>query len=328
MRRSLALLTRRIMTGAELKYADIGANMTDLQFQGIYHSHRKHDPDVDQVLERARATGVSKMLVTGSNLEESQTAINLCKSNPGLLYSTVGVHPCHATEFESSNIGAEKYLTQLRALAIDNCGDKGPVRAFGEIGLDYDRLNFAPADVQRKYFEKQLQIATEVNLPLFLHSRAAHKDFVDMLSPLVKEGKLPRGGVVHSFTGTVEEMKELVELGFSIGINGCSLKTQENLDVVKEIPLDKLMLETDGPWCEIRPSHASHQQYLKGLPQEQLLPFPAVKKEKFQPGAMVRGRCEPCAIVLVARVVAGVKGISVEEVANAAWQNSTKMFFN
>lgn len=289
--------------------------------------------DREKVIERARFNGVDKMLVTSSHLQESKHVLELCQDYPGLLYSTVGVHPCHATDV--SKAGISDYYDQLKKVALE--GKKtGFVRAFGEIGLDYDRLSYAPADIQREVFKSQLDIAVELDLPLFLHSRAADDDFGAILFPYIESGALPRGGVVHSFTGTVEEMKLLVSKGLYIGINGCSLKTQENLDVAAEVPLDKLMLETDGPWCEIRPSHASFKYHLakatsaeSGQPIKkpaELLPFPTVKKERFAQGTMVTGRCEPCAIGLVAQVVASIKGISVQEVADAAWKNSVHLF--
>lgn len=191
--------------------------------------------------------------------------------------------------------------------------------AFGEIGLDYDRFFHAEKEVQLEWFEKQLDVATEVGLPLFLHSRAASEDFERILS--ARLDKLPRRGVVHSFTGTLDEMKRIVELGFDVGINGCSLKTEENLSVVKEVPLERIQIETDGPWCEMRPSQAS-AKYVEDAP---ALPK-AVKKEKWNEECMVKGRNEPCTIGRVAWCVANVKGVGVEEVAEAAWRNSVRMF--
>lgn len=135
---------------------------------------------------------------------------------------------------------------------------------------------------------------------------------------------------MHSFTGTAEEMERMVKLGLYIGINGCSLKTEENLEVVKRVPLDRLMLESDGPWCEIRPSHAS-SKVLKEA-QEMLdmigeVPrTAAVKKERWVKGKMVKSRNEPAATALVAVVVAMVKGITLEEVCEAAWKNSVELF--
>lgn len=101
-----------------------------------------------------------------------------------------------------------------------------------------------------KYFEAQLDIAVKVQLPLFLHSRAASEDFEKLLGRRMQH--LPKRGLVHSFTGTLEEMNRLVAMGFDIGVNGCSMKTEENLDVVRAIPLDRLQIETDGPWVSER----------------------------------------------------------------------------
>ncbi|KAK9249371.1 hypothetical protein V1506DRAFT_525727 [Lipomyces tetrasporus] len=301
-------------------YIDIGANLTDPMFRGSYHGKQSHDDDFDQVLKRATEQGVRKVLVTGSNLIESRSAIQLARNHQKLLYATVGVHPCHSFDIENSP-NAEKYLQDLEALAVAG-KEEGAVRAFGEIGLDYARFHYAPADIQRKYFIKQLDIAERLHLPLFLHSRDCAEDFEAILIPRLPN--LPKRGVVHSFTGTLEEMQSLVALGFSIGINGCSLKTEESLEVVKAIPLDKIMLETDAPWCEIRPSHAS-SKFLKKGDQDVELP-PMVKKEKFVMGSMVRGRCEPCAISQVASVVAAVKGITLDELCEMAWKNCVKMF--
>lgn len=136
-------------------------------------------------------------------------------------------------------------LSELRKLAVES-REAGHTVAFGEIGLDYDRLFHSAKEPQLKYFEAQLDLAVELGMPLFLHSRAASEDFERLLS--AKLPQLPKGGLVHSFTGTMEEMERLVALGVDIGVNGCSMKTEENLEVVKAIPLERLQIETDGPW--------------------------------------------------------------------------------
>lgn len=163
----------------------------------------------------------------------------------GHCYATVGVHPCSCLQFDKYEKGPEAYLAELKALAIQ-ASEEGHCVSFGEIGLDYDRLYLCPKEEQLKYFEKQLDLAVELQLPLFLHSRAAAEDFERLLKPRL--AKLPKGGLVHSFTGTLEEMRRVVEMGLDIGVNGCSLKTDENLEVVKQIPLERLQIETDGPW--------------------------------------------------------------------------------
>jgi TatD DNase family protein len=236
----------------------------------------------------------------------------------GVCYATIGVHPCSTQDFDKHKGGPDALMKALRDLCVE-AKHQGHAVAFGEIGLDYDRLFLSPKDVQLKYFELQLGLAEEMQLPLFLHSRACSEDFEHIMK--ARLDKLPKRGLVHSFTGTVPEMEALLQLGFDIGINGCSMKTEENLQVVKAVPLDRLQIETDGPWCEIRASHASFQ-HLKDGP---AVPK-TVKKEKWQKGLMIKGRNEPATIVQVAHVIARVKDISVQEVCESAWKNSTEMF--
>ncbi|KAF2157466.1 putative hydrolase [Myriangium duriaei CBS 260.36] len=301
-----------------LRYADIGINLSDPIYRGVHHGKKAHDDDLDKVIERAVKAGCTKMMITGSDLTESEKAIQIAKDHPGLCYATVGVHPCTAHTFESHPGGPSALISALREL-VQSEATSGAVAAFGEIGLDYDRLQLCKKETQLEFFEKQLDLAVELDLPLFLHSRAAHTDFEAILRKYLP--RLPRRGCVHSFTGTEEEMRALVDMGFDIGVNGCSLKTEENLAVVRVIPLERLQLETDGPWCDIRPSHAS-SKLLDGAPE---VPR-AVKKEKWAPEFMVKGRNEPCTIGRVAHVVARVKDISVEELCETAWRNSIQMF--
>ncbi|GCB23944.1 deoxyribonuclease Tat-D [Aspergillus awamori] len=310
--------TATATTSKPIRYVDIGINLSDPVFSGSYHGKQVHDSDLDDIVQRAKDIGCQKFMVTGSDLEESRRAIQLAHDYPGFCYATVGVHPCQAKMFDKYPGGPSKMLDELRTLALQS-KENGQAVAFGEIGLDYDRLFLSAKEPQLKYFEAQLDLAVEIQLPLFLHSRAASEDFERLLGPRL--AKLPKRGLVHSFTGTLEEMERMVALGLDIGVNGCSLKTEENLEVVKAIPLERLQIETDGPWCEIRPSHAS-SKYLKGAPE---LPK-AVKKEKWQKGLMVKGRNEPAAIAHVAYVIAQIKGVTVEEVCEAAWNNSIKMF--
>lgn len=296
-------------TSLVLIVLQIGINLSDPIFRGEYHGKKAHEDDLAHVIQRALEAGCRKFMVTGSDLVESQKAVELAETYPGLCYATVGVHPCSSTSFDSYEGGPDALLKAIRELAI-KAKATGTAVAFGEVGLDYDRLHYAPKETQIKYFKAQLDVAVELQLPLFLHSRAAAEDFEALLKERLDE--LPKRGCVHSFTGTLEEMKRIVELGFDVGINGCSLKTEENLAVVKEVPLERLQIETDGPWCDMRPSHAS-AKYLKGAPE---LPK-AVKKEKWTAETMVKGRNEPCTISNVAYAIANIKGIPVEEVCEA-----------
>ena len=249
------------------------------------------------------------------------------------LYATIGVHPCNTSTFTKSPSAPSEIISSLRQLA-QSSSSKHAV-AFGEIGLDYDRLFLSDKETQLKYFALQLDLAVEIDLPLFLHSRAAHQDFVQLLKAKIDTGGLKKRGVVHSFTGTIDEMQELVTLGFDIGINGCSMKTEENIAVVRAVPLERIQIETDGPWCEIRPSHAA-TQYLKdyegpedregGGSEGEGRGWKMVKKEKWREGLLVKGRNEPCFIGRVAWAVAGIKGVSVQELSETAWGNTVRMF--
>lgn len=181
----------------------------------------------------------------------------------------------------------ENYFGQLTQQIEDN---KDKVVAIGEIGLDYDRLHFCEPDVQKKYFEKQLELADKYELPLFLHCRSAHDDLIKIIES--NQSKIRRGGVVHTFDGTLEQAKKFISMGFHIGLNGCSLKTEANLEVVKALPNDKIMLETDAPWCEIRPTHASFKHVVTK--------FESIKKKekrKYQKDVLIVGRNEPVTIV-------------------------------
>ncbi|KAK5090736.1 hypothetical protein LTR05_000912 [Lithohypha guttulata] len=301
-----------------LRYADVGINLGDPVFRGIYREKVAHEDDLGDVIQRALDIGCTKLMITGSNLVESKNAIDIAKQYPGICFATVGVHPCSTQDFESYPGGSEKFMQDLRQLALD-AKASGHAVAFGEIGLDWDRLFLSPKEIQLKYFEAQLDLAIELQLPLFLHMRNCNEEFTAIIKPRLD--KLPKRGLVHSFTGTADEMHSLLELGFDIGVNGCSMKTEENIAVIKQIPMERLQIETDGPWCEIRPSHAS-SQYLKDGPS---IPK-AVKKERWQKEYMVKGRNEPATIPLVAHVVAKVKEATIEDVCEAAWENSVRMF--
>jgi TatD DNase family protein len=237
---------------------------------------------------------------------------------------TLGVHPYHAGEMyeERSPDSQNAYLNKLREIARAMLADEcSPLAAFGEIGLDYVYLDRADKETQRRAFREQLELATELQLPLFLHVRESTQDFISIIKPFLS--KLPRGGLVHSFAGSKEEMLQLVALGLEISVNGVSFRTPEQIDMVKHIPLDKLQLETDAPWCEVLQKDPNIEPFLAAA---RPLP-PSRRNNKFIPGQMVKGRNESCTIERVGLVVAGLKGVKIEEIAEAAWNNSSRMFW-
>ncbi|KAH6916887.1 hypothetical protein BKA70DRAFT_1138203 [Coprinopsis sp. MPI-PUGE-AT-0042] len=305
-------------------------NLTDPVFRGRYHGKTKHEDDLEDVMSRAKTAGVRSMIITGTSLKESSDALHLAKELN--LYATVGCHPTRSSEFEKNKKGPQDYLHRLDSLISGHLSGPGRVVAVGECGLDYDRTHFATPEIQQKYFRVQLGLAKKYHLPLFLHSRAAHQDFVKILRDEgfgEDGGKAAggRGGVVHSFTGLAEEAAELVSMGFYIGINGCSLKTQENLNVAKQIPINRLMLETDGPWCTMAATHAS-KAHLDTLPQELREAFfpPSVKTERFAKGKAVKGRNEPSTTGGVAWIMHCITGTPYSEVVRAAWENTISLF--
>ena len=255
---------------------DIGANLT----------HDSFDADRSEVLQRAEAAGVERMIITGSSNQGSRDALRLAQQAPGRLYATAGVHPHHAADFDASSAAL---ITELAA--------EDAVVAVGECGLDYFR-NFSPREAQLAAFRSQLEIASETGLPVFLHQRDAHDDFVEVLEPMLPN--LSRA-VAHCFTGEHESLHEYLAMGLWIGITGwiCDERRGAHLyDIVPIVPDDRLMIETDAPY---------------------LLP------RTIQPKPQSR-RNEPANLTEVLRVVAEARGQSEAHVAKITTENAIRFF--
>lgn len=293
---------------------DIGANLTDPMFRGIYNGNQKHHDDFVDMMRRSKEFGVEKMIITGGSLNDSRAALELANEHDNL-YSTVGCHPTRCGEFVNHPGGPAEYLRALEDLAINGAGK---VVAIGELGLDYDRLHFCDAQTQRTHFEMQLELASKLKLPLFLHNRNSMEDFIKILERNAHKFEA-RGGVVHSFDGAAADVSRILDLGLSIGINGCSLKKEENLEVVKCIPMDKLLIETDCPWCEIRQTHASYK-FVKTITNK--------SKNASDPKLPVKNRNEPMNLIQVLEVLAAVLNEDLETLSNQIYTNTTRMFFN
>ena len=197
---------------------DIGANLTHSSFQ----------PDLDDVLARARAAGVMRLVVTGADAQGSRDALALARKHPDMLYATAGVHPHHAKDFDGDT---ETLLAELHAAK--------EVVAVGETGLDYHR-NFSPREAQLFAFERQLGLAIACGKPLFLHQRDAHADFIACLDNV--RGKIGRA-VVHCFTGEKDELFDYLDRDCYIGVTGwiCDERRGTHLrELVKSIPADRL----------------------------------------------------------------------------------------
>lgn len=255
-----------------MQLVDIGANLTHASFRG----------DLDAVLGRARQHGVGTIVVTGTSVEESRRAAELAEAHG--LYATAGVHPHHARDCDDSTIAA------LREIAA-----RPKVVALGECGLDFNR-NYSPHPSQEKWFVAQLELAAELGKPLFLHSRDAHPRFAEILRNL-RVGR----AVAHCFTGEAAELRAYLDLGLYIGITGwiCDERRGRRLvALAKEIPQDRLLLETDSPYLTPRDLH----------------PQPKARRN------------EPAHLPHILRAVARARGETPEALAAATSRNAMAFF--
>jgi TatD DNase family protein len=259
-----------------MHWFDIGLNLTNERF------------DIEQVLTRAHAAEVKSMMLTGTSVLESQKALALCRQFPQSLFSTAGIHPHYASEFDDQSYTA---LFEL-------CQDPQVV-AVGECGLDFNR-NFSTPQQQLHAFERQLQLACEVQLPVFLHERDA---FAEQIKLLKKYRAKLAGGVVHCFTGNTAQMQAYLELDLYIGITGwvCDLaRGLELREAVKSLPLNRLMLETDAPY--LRP---------KGLAKNRL---------------QDNGNNEPAYLPYIAEQLAAINGLDLQLIKQHSYTNSHNLF--
>ena len=210
---------------------DIGANLTSKKFKN----------DLEKVLSESASVGLSHVVLTGSSEKNSVESSKICQRHLGFLYSTAGIHPHDASEYDP--VRTAKTLEDLYKL--------DHVVAVGECGLDFNR-DFSPRDKQRDCFAAHLDLASNNQLPLFLHERDAFDTFYSMMQEA--RGRISRG-VVHCFTGSSANAKAYLDLDLHLGITGwiCDERRGKHLrDVVKEIPVNRLMLETDCPYLAPR----------------------------------------------------------------------------
>lgn len=245
------------------------------------HAHLEmpeFDADRAQVIERARQVGICRIVTVGTNLELSRKALALARQYD-FVYATVGTHP-HDTERAN-----QKTLEELKILA------KEPkVVAWGEIGLDYFR-NLSSKAKQVEMFDKQLSLARELELPVVIHSRDAHEETLSMI-----RASGVRRGVFHCFSGDWALARRCIDLGFYISIPGVVTFSKAKMmqDVVRQIPLESLLLETDCPYLAPTPHRGT--------------------------------RNEPSYLTHTAKKVAEIKGMDWEEAARATVANTQKLF--
>ncbi len=247
------------------------------------HCHLDMDAyqnDLDLVIQRATDHGVRRIVTIGIDAASSREAVRLGERYPNI-YATIGFHPHNASQ------ATDRALRQLALLA-----ENSSVVGYGEIGLDYVK-NYAPRDVQIKAFKRQIHLARELELPVIIHDREAHADCLALLGAC---GPLPKGGVMHCFSGDRQLAEEVIDLGFYLSIPGVVTFSNARMlhEVVRTTDLRHLLLETDGPF---------------------LAPVPHRGK-----------RNEPTLMLHTASMVAEIKQLSLAEVAQATSDNATRLF--
>jgi len=258
--------------------------------------------DADDVIRRSLDNDVW-MINVGSQYETSQRAVEISEKYQEGVYAIIGLHPIHLAEgIFKTKIDAEEIEFKTREEEFDYEKYKNLARsskkivAIGEIGLDYyykPKTNTKLEEFknrQREIFLKQIELAQELNLPIMVHCRMAHDELIEILKQ--NEGKIKRGGVIHCFTGNLEQAKKYIEMGFYIGFNGIIFKFNVE-EVIKNIPLEKMLVETDCPY---------------------LTPPPIV------------GRNKPINVKLVAQKIAELRGENIEKIAEATTNNAKAIF--
>ena len=238
--------------------------------------------DYKKVANRAFKSNVKLIITIGTNYQDSKRGVEIAEEID-FVYTSIGWHP-HDTKFI-------KNLDNL--LKIEKLAKSKKVIAYGEIGLDYFK-NYSPKDIQKKYFRYQINIAKELKLPIIIHDREAHNDIIEILH---QENAYVVGGVIHCFSGDYEYAKKVLDMGFYISFPGTitfKKNIQKAKDLIKKIPIDKILAETDAPF---------------------LTPEPYRGK-----------RNEPVYVKQVVSKLAEFKGISVEEMAKITTENCKKLF--
>ena len=246
------------------------------------HAHiqlDRFDTDREAVLERAKDTGVHAIMVIGFDLDTSRGAVVLAEKYD-CIYATVGMHPHDAKDLNDETVHIFRdFAAHPKVIAL------------GEMGLDYYR-NLSPRPVQKEAFERQLDLAEELDLPIVIHNREAYHDILPILQ--ARRGKVR--GVMHCFSGDVQIMRQSLALGFYIGIGGpvTYRKSDALQEVAQEVPADALLVETDCPWLA--------PQFRRGK------------------------RNEPAYVRAAAEKIAELRGISLEEIGEITTQNFEGLF--
>jgi TatD DNase family protein len=246
----------------------------------VHLNAEQFNEDLEEVISRAKEAGVGKMVVVGFDRPTIEKAMELVE-HYDFLYASVGWHPVDAIDMTDEDLAW-----------IEELSSHPKVVALGEMGLDY-HWDKSPKDVQKEVFRKQIHLAKKVKLPIIIHNREATQDIVDILR---EEGAEEVGGIMHCFSGSPEIAQECVDMNFYISLGGpvTFKNAKKPKEVALEIPLERLLIETDCPYLAPHPNRGK--------------------------------RNEPAYVKLVAEQIAELKGVSVEEVEKITTENANKLF--
>ena len=319
-----------------MRLIDIGVNLTDSVF-ACTGTTATAQSNLNVLLSRAKnLSGIQKIIITGTSHDESLKALQLAQQNE-MLYCTLGCHPTSCVQ-EKVSADPDAYFDRLMQIyhheqkqeqqqqqEQQNDTRTRKIVAIGECGLDWARLQWADKESQMDCFLRHFELAKQTGLPMFIHDRDTQGTVIDLLAK--HHGSHFHRAVVHSFTGTKRDVQDIVTRlpGVYISVNGCSLRSEEGCAVVKDIPLDRLMVETDAPWCAIRKTSAAHKLLSEQSQKKNDQRIWEASAKSLSP-VFARGMIEPCALVQVVEAVAALKGISAEAVAEATWQNTIDCF--
>ena len=278
-----------------MELIDIGANL----------GHGSFRDDLPEVLARARQAGLTHIMVTGTDLESTTAALALTRQQPGFLSATAGYHPHHAKDCGPAELAA-----------IRECCAAPEVVAVGETGLDFHR-DYSPRPVQLQVFEQQLSLAADTGKPLFLHQRDAHGDFHALLKAWRERIS---GGVVHCFTDSKEALSAYLDLDMHIGITGwvCDDRRGQSLQkIVRHIPANRLLIETDAPYLLPRTLLSAETR---------LSPPSAIPPSSAPASTPANNRNEPAYLPEVLSMVAHCRNETPEQTASHTTTNARRLF--
>lgn len=247
-----------------------------------HYDDEQFDEDRERLIAEFLEKDIDKVMNVGADMQSSRNSVELARKYPHF-YAAVGVHPSEVGDLTEDDMQALKQMT------LEN----PKVKAIGEIGLDYHFDDDPPRDVQKKWFIRQLELAQELGMPIIIHSRDAASDTMEILKDM-DGGR--NGGVIHCYSYSREQAREYIKMGFHIGVGGVvTFKNSRRLqEVVEDIPLEKIVLETDSPYMAPVPFRGTRNSALN-------IPY-------------------------IAEKIAEIKGVPVQKVYDQTYANALKMY--